>query len=137
MLIVIAASFGIGAAIEESGLATVLGREIVETLQRLRLALRAARHRARDRHADRVHLEQRGRGADVPDRDGDARSSVGADPRAFAIAVAISASHSFLTPIGYQTNTMVYGPGGYRFSDYVRLGAPLTVASVLVVVLTA
>ena len=62
---------------------------------------------------------------------------VGADPRAFAIAVAISASNSFLTPIGYQTNTMVYGPGGYRFSDYARLGAPLTVVSVLVVVLTA
>ena len=62
---------------------------------------------------------------------------MGADPRAFAIAVAISASNSFLTPIGYQTNTMVYGPGGYRFSDYARLGAPLTVVSVLVVVLTA
>ena len=51
---------------------------------------------------------------------------VGASPRAFAIAVAIAASCSFLTPIGYQTNTMVYGPGGYRFSDYARLGAPLT-----------
>lgn len=49
-----------------------------------------------------------------------------ADPRGFAIAVAVAASASFLTPIGYQTNTMVYGPGGYRFSDYARLGAPLT-----------
>jgi di/tricarboxylate transporter len=64
-------------------------------------------------------------------------SQVGADPRAFAIAVAISASNSFLTPIGHQTNTMVYGPGGYHFSDYVRLGAPLTIASVLTVVFTA
>ena len=58
---------------------------------------------------------------------------VGADPRLFAIALAIVASASFLTPIGYQTNTMVYGPGGYRFSDYARLGAPLTI-TVLVVV---
>lgn len=48
------------------------------------------------------------------------------DPRAVAVAVAIAASASFLSPIGYQTNTMVYGPGGYRFSDYARLGAPLT-----------
>ena len=37
------------------------------------------------------------------------------------------ASSSFLTPIGYQTNTIVYGLGGYRFSDYWRLGLPLTV----------
>lgn len=52
-----------------------------------------------------------------------------ADPRAFAIAVAIAASNSFLTPIGYQTNTMVYGPGGYRFMDYVRVGFPLTITT--------
>jgi len=61
-----------------------------------------------------------------------AASSVGADPRAFAIAVAVAASASFLTPIGYQTNTIVYGLGGYRFGDYPRLGFPLT-ALVLVV----
>jgi len=58
----------------------------------------------------------------------------GLDPRPFAIAIAVGASASFLTPIGYQTNTMVYGPGGYRFGDYARLGLPLTL---LVVVLTA
>jgi len=61
-------------------------------------------------------------------------TSLGIDPRPFAIAIAVGASASFLTPIGYQTNTMVYGPGGYRFGDYVRLGLPLTL---LVVVLTA
>ena len=55
-----------------------------------------------------------------------AAGTVGADPRAFAIAVAVAASASFLTPIGYQTNTIVYGLGGYRFSDYPRLGFPLT-----------
>jgi len=51
---------------------------------------------------------------------------IGHDPRGFAIAIAVAASASFLSPIGYQTNTMVYGPGGYRFFDYARLGAPLT-----------
>jgi di/tricarboxylate transporter len=55
-----------------------------------------------------------------------AAATVGADPRAFAIAVAVAASASFLTPIGYQTNTIVYGLGGYRFADYPRLGFPLT-----------
>ena len=44
----------------------------------------------------------------------------------FAIAIMIAASGVFATPIGYQTNLMVYGPGGYRFSDYLRLGVPWT-----------
>jgi di/tricarboxylate transporter len=55
-----------------------------------------------------------------------AAAAVGGDPRAYAIAVAVAGSASFLTPIGYQTNTIVYGLGGYRFSDYPRLGLPLT-----------
>lgn len=59
---------------------------------------------------------------------------LGVDPRPFVIAVAVAASNSFLTPIGYQTNTMVYGPGGYRFTDYIRVGLPLTITSVLTTV---
>lgn len=45
----------------------------------------------------------------------------------FAIAVMFAASASFITPLGYQTNLMVYGPGRYRFTDYVRIGVPLSV----------
>jgi di/tricarboxylate transporter len=55
-----------------------------------------------------------------------AAGASGLDPRGAAMAVAVSASASFLSPIGYQTNMMVYGPGGYRFTDYARLGWILT-----------
>ncbi len=61
----------------------------------------------------------------------DAAARTGLDPRTMVIAVAVAASCSFLTPIGYQTNTMVYGPGGYRYIDYLRLGIPLTVIVVV------
>jgi di/tricarboxylate transporter len=64
-------------------------------------------------------------------------AETGADPRAFAATVALTASASFLTPIGYQTNTMVWGPGGYRYGDYARLGFPLTLITLLVVAVVA
>ena len=51
--------------------------------------------------------------------------SLGVDPRPFIIAVCFGASACFASPIGYQTNLMVYGPGNYRFVDYLKLGLPL------------
>ena len=55
----------------------------------------------------------------------EAAGRIGADPFAFVLAVTFAASTAFLTPVGYQTNLFVYGPGGYKFTDYIRVGAPL------------
>jgi di/tricarboxylate transporter len=63
-------------------------------------------------------------------------SSLGYRPDAFLMAVAIGAGCDFLTPIGHQCNTLVMGPGGYRFGDFARLGAPLSLLVILVAVPT-
>ncbi|MFC4450189.1 SLC13 family permease [Halorussus aquaticus] len=61
--------------------------------------------------------------------------SIGANAFAFVLAVTFAASTAFMTPVGYQTNLFVYGPGGYRFSDFLRVGAPLQFLLSIVTVL--
>jgi di/tricarboxylate transporter len=134
VLVVIAASFGLGAAIESSGLAAILGSGLVDAFSGLgwRFVLLGV---VLATVLLTEFISNNAAAALLFPIAMATAEQIGADPRTFAIAVALAASLSFLTPIGYQTNTMVYGPGGYRFGDYWRLGLPLTIAAVTTIVL--
>lgn len=129
VLILIASAFGIGAAMERSGLAAMIGTTIVRGFQDwgavgVLFALTIATIAITEfisNNATAVLVFPIGLAA---------AAELGIDPRPFAVAIGVTASMSFLTPIGYQTNTMIYGPGGYRFGDYARLGVPLTIIAV-------
>lgn len=136
VIVTVAASFAIGTAAETSGLARLVGDVLVRSAGALgprgallgvtvfavvmaqfltcnaaaALAVPLGLHVARSLHID---------------------------PRAFLMAATIGASSTYLTPYGYQTKMMVFGPGGYRATDYTRLGLPLTLAVVAAVILLA
>jgi di/tricarboxylate transporter len=133
VIVVIAGSFGLGAAIGVSGLADEIARILIEPFSAFGdvgllvgvVITTMVLTELITNNAAAVLMFPIALAA---------ASQAGLDPRGFAFAIAIGASASFLTPIGYQTNTMVYGMGGYHFSDFVRLGLPL---SVMVIVVSA
>ncbi len=135
VIVVLAASFGLGAAMASSGLATdiahllirvfggwgdvgVLGAVLVATV----LITQLVTNNATAIVMFPIALAT--------------AAQISADPRPFAIAVAVGASSSFLTPIGYQTNMIVYGMGGYRFWDFGRLGIVLVGSTVAIALAT-
>ena len=136
VLVTIAAAFGVGIALENSGVAGSIAGVLVEGTQMLGplaalvcvYLLAAILTGLVTNNAVAVLL--------FPICLETAKL-LNADPRPFLMALALAASASFATPIGYQTNLLVYGPGGYNFKDYLRVGVPLTlllagVAAVLV-----
>lgn len=123
VLVAIAASFGIGRALEVSGAASELARTLLSATRHDPMLILVAiygitmllteiiTHSAAAVIVFPIALAT--------------THTLGLNFMPFVIAIAMAASASFATPIGYQTNLMVYGPGGYRFSDYLRFGIPL------------
>ena len=125
MLIVIAAAFGLGTAMQTSGAGNLVGQATMSIAGDHPLAVLSAVYVATalltaivTNNAAAVLMFPVGLSA---------ATEVGLSPEATAIAIAVAASASFATPVGYQTNLMVYGPGGYKYTDYLRFGLPLTV----------
>jgi di/tricarboxylate transporter len=136
VFVLIAASFGLSAAIQSSGLAELIAQQAVAPFGAL--GWRWALFGVVIATVLLTELLSNNTAAALMFPIGFATANtLGVDPRSFAIAIAIAASAGFLTPIGYQTNMMVFGPGGYRFSDYLRLGWPLTLISIALIVLLA
>jgi len=125
VVLLIGAAFGLGAAMEASGLATEVADALIGAFDGFGragivlgvLVATAVLTEVVTNNAAAVVMFPIGLAVAGP---------AGVDLRTMAIAIAVAASASFVTPIGYQTNTMVYGPGGYRFADYVRVGLPLS-----------
>ena len=126
VLIVIAAAFGLGRALEKSGAAEVIGGLIVAGTSPLGPHATLAAVYALT-VVFGILVTSNATAVLVFPIAISAAQQLGVDARPFAIAVAASASASFASPIAYQTNMLVYGPGGYRFGDFLRVGLPLNV----------
>ncbi len=130
VIVLIAAAFGLGAAIRTSGIAEILAEGIAAASQAAGPVAALLGVAVVTMILTELITNNAAAVLVFPIAISTA-AAAGLDPRAFAVTVAIAASASFLTPVGYQTNTMVYGPGGYRFLDYIRLGLPLSVLVLL------
>ncbi len=132
VILTIAASFALGAALEETGAAAWLAQNILQlssghpllTMILIYIAVSVLTEVITNNAAAvliiPVVLSM--------------TSSLGVAPEPFVIAVMMAASASFATPLGYQTNMMVFGPGGYRFTDFVKVGLPMNLFIGLVTV---
>lgn len=134
IIAMIAFSFGLGAAVASSGLAQVAAENLVDVtatfgdvgvVAGIALATLGATELLSNNAAAAVMFPVALLTA----------AETGIDPRPLAVVILIMASCSFLTPIGYQTNTMVFGMGGYRFTDFTRVGLPVTAVTLLLTVL--
>jgi len=124
VLVVIAAGLGVAFAIEKTGVATAIAHVLVSQAEVFGpLAILATIYVLTNLMAEMLH--HNASAAIMYPIAVAAATEAGVDPRSFVIAVALGAQLSFSSPVAYQTHLLVYGPGGYRFTDFVRVGLPL------------
>lgn len=138
VVLMIAAALGLGTAVETSGLAQDVAELATDSLDFLGVAGIVLGILLTTTLLTEIVTNNAAAAVVVPIALRAAETAA-IDPRIMAVGVAVVASSSFLTPIGYQTNAMVYGPGGYRFSDFIRVGGivNLTVIAVTTVAVVA
>lgn len=124
VLVVIAAALGISEALNKTGAASFLAHNLVGAVSAFGvMGLLAAIYLTTSLMTELI--TNNGAAALMFPIAYSAAIEVGFDPIPFVVAVAVAASASFATPIGYQTNMMVAGPGNYRFTDFLKIGVPL------------
>ena len=124
VLITIASAFGIGKAMEVTGLASAISGTLISTVSNFGpLAVFAVIVIVTSVCTELI--TNNAAAALMFPIALNAASQLGTDPRPFMIGIAIAASASFATPLGYQTNMIVYGPGGYKFIDFFKIGLPM------------
>lgn len=135
VLIVIAASFGLGTALEVTGAATAIAQQVIALASGdawltllITFVITAVFTALITNNAAAVLMFPIVL---------QAAETLAVSPLPFVFTLMIAASASFATPIGYQTNLMVYGPGGYRFGDYFKMGIPITLMKGLITVIIA
>ncbi|GAB4297538.1 MAG: SLC13 family permease [Ignavibacteriaceae bacterium] len=135
VIVVIAAAFGIGKALETSGAAYSIATGLLSLLGNEPLLLLAGIYLITTLLTEMITNNA---AAIIMFPIAYATTSaLGLNFMPFAIGITMAASASFSTPIGYQTNLMVYGPGGYRFKDYLKLGVPLNIMMAVITITIA
>lgn len=127
VLLIIASAFGIAKGLENSGVATFFATQLIASTKTFGiLGMLTAVYFTTSIYTEII--TNNAAAAMVFPIAFSIASQAGIDPRPLLIAVAIAASASFATPIGYQTNLMVYGPGGYKFKDFLKIGIPMNIS---------
>ena len=134
VLIAIAASFGVGKALEQSGVARLFAELLVEVTRSWGPTATLAAIYFGTMVLNELISNNAAAALSFPFCLESARL-LGVNERPFIMAVTLAASYAFASPIGYQTHMMVFGPGGYRFTDFVRVGIPLNLLMWIVAVI--